>query len=192
MTKITSSSSITLKTGQITSSRPRTIPGATNCTVIARPSAGGVVIGRFTGVELEWLGLPRSSSFSEQPKQQAPAGGGQGSLEEKDALALCIMRLGARWWPSREFEARHADVQYPYGHHYPPVCTLGTLLVLRHPQKDNEMQCSSLRLLRVTRLIGYPEDEPEKQNHWPQLAACGTMENGARYCGISGQRSGMM
>ncbi|KAI8944581.1 hypothetical protein F4801DRAFT_585285 [Xylaria longipes] len=38
----------------------------------------------------------------------------------EDALALQLMRLDGRWWPSREFAALNGDFQYPYVRHYPP------------------------------------------------------------------------
>ncbi|RSM07629.1 hypothetical protein CDV31_008522 [Fusarium ambrosium] len=147
----------------------RTMPGPYNCTVMAYPSVGGIVVGQFTGVELEWLGIPRSSpeSYSRIPTDEE-------SLKDEDTFALRLLQLGARWWSSLKFKGQHPDASYPYGYHYPPDLHLG------YPSASSSGGNKHPVLLLKTFAgdsIRLPEyDPPEKPNDWSRLAACGTME----------------
>ncbi|KAL2674272.1 hypothetical protein Neosp_012723 [[Neocosmospora] mangrovei] len=152
----------------------RTIPGPNDCTVIAYPSVGGVVLGRFTGVELEWLGFSRSSkeSYSRVPADE-------GSLKEEDTLAVRLMQLGARWWPSLKFDVQHSDLSYPYGYHYPPNLHIGypSTSPSSSTSKGNGRPVLLLKTFARNSPLRLPEyDAPEKPDDWSRLAACGTME----------------
>ncbi|KAK2598098.1 hypothetical protein QQS21_005809 [Conoideocrella luteorostrata] len=158
------SSSIDFGVDSAAGRRPRTIPGPNECVVMGYPSAGGIVLGEFTGVELEWLGLSRSTAttFQECLRQET----------EEDAFAFQLMRLGARWWPSYEFRARHDDVHYPYGHHYPADLHVGYI--------EAEGKKNAVFLLKTFSNTSHhrlpEEDPPEKPNEWSRLANCVTME----------------
>ncbi|TRX90099.1 hypothetical protein FHL15_009018 [Xylaria flabelliformis] len=89
----------------------------TYCQVKAYPSMGGVVIGRFTAVQLRQLGL---SNIKPAPRSHNEI--------EEDGLALEMMRQGAHWWPSWQFYVHHYDrlaAQMPYGFHFPPRIYVG-------------------------------------------------------------------
>lgn len=83
------------------------------CQTTAYPSAGGIVLGHFSAVEIAHLNLPRSH----------PTNRSSSSAEEDD-LALRMLSLGAHWWPSWDLYARHQDrilSGIPYDFHFPPV-----------------------------------------------------------------------
>ncbi|KAH9904876.1 hypothetical protein F4778DRAFT_731065 [Xylariomycetidae sp. FL2044] len=134
-------------------------PGPYHCAVFAYPSFGGIVIGHFTGVELEWLGLPRSSDGTHLRSEADAA--------TEDAFALRVMQLGGHWWPSRRFYDRHSSSQYPLGHHYPPDVDVG------YPASGATLVLKTFHGASPW-LSGL--DEPEKPNDWSRLAACGGME----------------
>jgi hypothetical protein len=87
------------------------------CQTTAYPSDGGLVIGLFTAVELRQLGL---SNLKPSNRSQKPG--------EEDSLAMRMMRLGAHWWPSWDFYARHKirinDLNL-YDFHFPPRLNVG-------------------------------------------------------------------
>ncbi|KAI1357015.1 hypothetical protein F5Y01DRAFT_321310 [Xylaria sp. FL0043] len=86
------------------------------CQVKAYPSMGGVVIGRFTAVQLKQLGL---SNLKSAPRSH--------SNKEEDELALAIMRQGAHRWPSWKFHEFHRKrlAHTPYDFHFPPRINVG-------------------------------------------------------------------
>lgn len=73
--------------------QPRTIPGSLACTVFTYPSIGGIVIRHFTGLELDWLGFPRTIAYTERPVTDSEE---ERSLDAEDAFALRMIQLSAR------------------------------------------------------------------------------------------------
>ncbi|KAK8085487.1 hypothetical protein PG997_006758 [Apiospora hydei] len=96
------------------SARPRTRFSPIGCECWAYPSAGGVVYGFFTAVQLKQMGL----SNMEEADRSSPDDGGA----DEDRLALVLLRQGAHWWPSWAFYCRHRDNIHRvlYGFHFPP------------------------------------------------------------------------
>ncbi|KAF7546716.1 hypothetical protein G7Z17_g8234 [Cylindrodendrum hubeiense] len=82
------------KANSTSSHEPRLIPSLYHCAVIAYPSVGGVIIGYFTGVELQWLGFPRSSQYLDRPTT-AGKDKDEESLRGEDRLALRLLQLGS-------------------------------------------------------------------------------------------------
>jgi hypothetical protein len=136
---------------------PRLEPGPYFCTVFSYPCAGGFVACHCTGVELEWLGLPRSGAHADSFDDP----------EMEDVFALRVLRLGGRWWPSRKFCHRHSNSQFPYGHHYPPELDVGY---------SSTGRTLVLKTFAETSPWLSGEDVPQKPNDWSRLAACGTMD----------------
>ncbi|KAI0443026.1 hypothetical protein F4803DRAFT_517144 [Xylaria telfairii] len=117
----------------------------THCQVKAYPSVGGVVIGRFTAVQLKQLGL---SNMKPAPRSH--------NETEEDGLALGMMRQGAHWWPTWQFYVRHYDrlnAQMPYGFHFPPRVYVG------YPSSGNGVWVSKFSEDRVA----YAENDPAKE-----------------------------
>lgn len=141
------------------------------------PSVGGIVTGRFTGAELEWLGFPRVSRYSEV---EVPAGDDEEFFEKENAFAFRMMQLGARWWPSREFEAKHDTLDYPYGYHYPPDVHVGYSSQSTQSSPSSEGKGNAVIILKTfagNSPLRLPEhDAPEKPEDWSRLAACRTMQ----------------
>ncbi|KAK8131150.1 hypothetical protein PG984_007588 [Apiospora sp. TS-2023a] len=99
--------------------RPRTRFSPIGCDAWAYPSAGGVVYGLFTAVQLKQMRL----SNLEEADRPFEDGEGDDAVTDEDRLSLLLLRHGARWWPSWGFYCRHRDnVQrgVPYGFHFPP------------------------------------------------------------------------
>jgi hypothetical protein len=67
-------------------------------TLMAYPSTGGIVLGTFTPVEHEYLGLSRfnTSYISDDPATE-------------DQFALRLLQLGAHWWPRRRVFDHYVD-----------------------------------------------------------------------------------
>ncbi|KAI1271892.1 hypothetical protein F5Y07DRAFT_381423 [Xylaria sp. FL0933] len=145
-----------------TSHRPRAIPLHVSCKVMAYPSTGGIVIGYLSGVELEWLGIPRSSPASAQSQEAG----------EEDAFALQLMRLGGRWWPSLKFAKQHDILDYPYGHHFPP-----DMHIAYSSPGSSKQAVLLLKTFPNNGLYRLPKDAPKKPNGWSRLASCRTMED---------------
>ncbi|KAK7992395.1 hypothetical protein PG988_001189 [Apiospora saccharicola] len=105
--------------------RPRTRFSPIGCDAWAYPSAGGVVYGLFTAVQLKQM---RLSNLEEADRPFEDGEGDDddddaGAVTDEDRLSLLLLRHGARWWPSWGFYCRHRDnVQrgVPYGFHFPP------------------------------------------------------------------------
>jgi len=90
----------------------RTEFGAHLGNVYAYPSLGGIIFGRFSAVEIAYLGLARF-----QPSNRSS------NADEEDDLALRMLHLGAHWWPSMDIYHYHSgQVEYgtPYDFHFPP------------------------------------------------------------------------
>ncbi|KAI0863796.1 hypothetical protein F4860DRAFT_521842 [Xylaria cubensis] len=116
----------------------------THCQVKAYPSMGGVVIGRFTAVQLKQLGL---SNIKPAPRSH--------NETEEDGLALGMMLQGAHWWPSWQFYVRHRnrlDELMPYGFHFPPRIYVG------YPSSGNGVWVSKFSEDRVE----HAEDDSAK------------------------------
>ncbi|KAK8044390.1 hypothetical protein PG993_004414 [Apiospora rasikravindrae] len=98
------------------SARPRTRFSPIGCECWAYPSAGGVVYGFFTAVQLKQMGL----SNMEEADRSSP--NEDGGAADEDRLALTLLRQGAHWWPSWAFYCRHRDNIHRvlYGFHFPP------------------------------------------------------------------------
>ena len=91
----------------------RTVFGSPFCNVYAYPSSGGIVFGQFSAVEMVRLGLARF-----QPSNRSS------NADEEDDLALRMLHLGAKWWPSLDFYAYHREKMQqgtPYDFHFPPI-----------------------------------------------------------------------
>lgn len=91
--------------------------GTTNCYVRGYPSHGGIILGSFTGAELEWLGLSRL-----EPSRR--------SLDETEEDEFCyqMLRLGARWWKSLAYQENRWDRTqggWPYTECFPPALFVG-------------------------------------------------------------------
>ncbi|KAI1125166.1 hypothetical protein F5Y10DRAFT_14035 [Nemania abortiva] len=162
----------------VASPQLRTDPGPLNCEVTAYPSTGGIVTGWLSGVELEWLGLPRSSPAlpRPQPNTQTANSSRTGSSKEKieeeeDTFALQLMRLGGRWWPSRAFRDLHDSLHFPYGYHYPP-----DLHVAYSPPSSLKQAVILLKTFPDNSPHRLPDDAPRRPDDWSRLAACKTME----------------
>ncbi|KAK3176386.1 hypothetical protein OEA41_007709 [Lepraria neglecta] len=63
--------------------------GAVICHVRGYPSLGGIILGVFTAMELEWLSQSRSKPSSRSPDAQV-----------EDDFSFQMLRLGALWWKS--------------------------------------------------------------------------------------------
>jgi hypothetical protein len=90
----------------------RTEFGEVSCLLRGYPSFGGIVLGVFTGAELDWLGLSRSEPSSRSPDPQA-----------EDEFSFQMLRLGARWWKSEAFydkRSRQVNGGYPWPESFPP------------------------------------------------------------------------
>ncbi|KAH6991146.1 hypothetical protein BKA56DRAFT_652038 [Ilyonectria sp. MPI-CAGE-AT-0026] len=162
------------ETSSTSGRQPRIIPGPKDCTVIAYPSVSGVVIGRFTGVELQWLDLPRTSQYLDC---QLTIGEDEESFREEDKLALHLLQLGARWWPSRAFKTQHSSLDYPYGYHYPPDLHIGYPSQHSSSSGGDRNPVILFKTFAVNSPMRLPEyDAPEKPEDWSRLAACGTMD----------------
>ncbi|KAI0145173.1 hypothetical protein GGR57DRAFT_517377 [Xylariaceae sp. FL1272] len=130
--------------------RPRLEAGPQTCTLFSYPSMGGVVLGCYAGVELEWLGIPRSAdaldALQHCPISEDPA--------VEDAFALRMIKP--------------RDSQYPYGHHYPPDIDVGyasstTVLILKTFAEAPPW------------VSGMSGVAPQKPADWSRLTACKTM-----------------
>lgn len=94
--------------------RPRTTSDSSiGATAYAYPSAGGVVFGAFTAIQLKQLGL---SNLEEALRSDAD--------EEayEDRLSVAMLQQGAQWWPAWGLYTRHRGElsQTPYDFHFPP------------------------------------------------------------------------
>ncbi|KAL9620540.1 MAG: hypothetical protein Q9160_004901 [Pyrenula sp. 1 TL-2023] len=95
--------------------RTEFLPNA--CKTIAYPSSGGIVLGHFTAIEVEYLNLSR---LEPAKRSSDPA--------EEDDLALRMLHLGAHWWPSWSVFAYHSAriaEGIPYDFHFPPNVQVG-------------------------------------------------------------------
>lgn len=63
--------------------------GAVSCHVRGYPSLGGIILGVFTAVELEWLGQSRSKPSFRSSDAQA-----------EDDFSFQMLRLCTPWWKS--------------------------------------------------------------------------------------------
>ncbi|KAK7932228.1 hypothetical protein PG985_002940 [Apiospora marii] len=100
--------------------RPRTRFSPVGCDAWAYPSAGGVIYGLFTAVQLKQM---RLSNLEEADRPFSDGEADEADAAAEDRLSLVLLRHGARWWPSWGFYCRHRDnVQRgtPYGFHFPP------------------------------------------------------------------------
>lgn len=87
------------------------------CKTVAYPSAGGIVLGFFSAVELIYLNISRTETTK---RSTDPA--------EEDDLATRMLKLGAYWWPSWEVYARHQaqiNDNITYDYLFPPVLNVG-------------------------------------------------------------------
>lgn len=78
----------------------------------AYPSVGGIVIGYFYGVEIDYLGLSR-----EEKEVRSPNPG------HEDDFAVRMLHIGAQWWQSWRLYTYHWERlrrSYPYDFHFPP------------------------------------------------------------------------
>lgn len=101
--------------------RPRTRFSPIGCDAWAYPSAGGVVHGFFTAVQLKQMRLSNLEE-ADRPFDDGERADAAAAVAE-DRLSLVLLRHGARWWPSWGFYCRHRDNVrrgVPYGFHFPP------------------------------------------------------------------------
>jgi hypothetical protein len=149
--------------------RVRTEFHITSCIVYSYPSSGGIILKKVVGVELDYLGLPRTES----PKCYEDP-----SME--DAFALRMLQLGAHWWPSLKFYGRHPTDLYPYGYHYPPD---------RHVGYPSSGGVVLLELFSEACSARLEYDPPRTPGTWMRVALCSSMDQrcdvlkafGARY-----------
>ncbi|KAJ1326172.1 hypothetical protein MN608_07617 [Microdochium nivale] len=93
------------------SARPRTRFGSGSASVWAYPSAGGVVYGSLTAVQLKQLGLSNAEEANRSDND-----------EEEDRLGAAMLQLGADWWPRWGLCLQHSERirSFPYDFHFPP------------------------------------------------------------------------
>jgi hypothetical protein len=127
-----------------------------DCKTIAYPSSGGIVLGYFTGAELEWLGL----SHSDEAKRCIDP-------HKEDAIAFQMLRLGALWWPSWKFYSRHSEkmAEIPYRHHFPPNLYVG------YPSTGGVWT-----LKTADNRIRLPGDAEERPEDWTKVVMACTVD----------------
>ena len=143
--------------------KPRILHSLSTSQVFAYPSAGGLVRKHITRVELDWLSLTPPTIVSNATQRTSD------DATVEDDLALRLMQIGGRWWPSIQLYERHNEGEYYYGHHYPPDLDIGYpgtggVLVLK-TWAENSPYSGDL-----------PDAPSMKPNDWSRLGLCRTME----------------
>jgi hypothetical protein len=135
----------------------RTEFSQSSCTVFAYPLSGGIILKNVVGVELDFLGLPRTETVLCHD---------DGEME--DTPALRMLQIGARWWPSLNFYKRYAFSDHPYGYHYPSDRYVG------YPSTSGILLLELFAESSVSWLEGL--DPPQKPETWARVLLSSSMD----------------